>query len=113
MQRARVQAEVIQGEESKNGPCLALKQGNVVTFEATSRRYREDICQRRDVPKDVSKQRRDVAHQRHNVPETANNQRRDVGFSRRDVLEMFIINVATCITHVATFQRHSKSTSRR
>ena len=36
VERARVQAEVIQGEERKNGPCLALKQGNVATFGATS-----------------------------------------------------------------------------
>ena len=99
---------------------MALKQGNVATFGATSRRYREDICQRRDVraqrrdvPEDVTKQRRDVGYQRRDVPEDVTNQRRDVGFPRRDVPEMFKINVATLGTQVATFQRHSKSTSRR
>ena len=45
------------------------------------------------------------------VPETANNQCRDIGLSSHDVPEMFKINVARLITHVATFQRHSKSTS--
>ena len=80
---------------------MALKQGNVATFGATSRRYREDICQcrdvraqRRDVPEDVTKQCRDVAYQRRDVPETANNQRRDVGFSHRNVPEKFKIKVA-------------------
>ena len=51
---------------------------------ATSRRSREDICQRRDVgyqchdvPENVNKQRRDVGYQRRDVPETAKNQRCD------------------------------------
>ena len=61
---------------------------------------------RRDVPESVTNQRRDVGYQRRNVTENSNNQRRDVRISRRDVLGLQI-NV------VATFQRHSKSTSRR
>ena len=78
---------------------MALKQGNVATFRATSQRYREDICQRhdvraqrRDVPEDVTKQRCDVGYQRRDVLEDATNQRRDVGFPCRDVPEMFKIN---------------------
>ena len=68
---------------------------------------------RRDVPENVTKQRRDVGEQRRDVLETANNQRRDVGCSRRDVPEMVKINVATLESHVATFQRRLKLTSRR
>ena len=44
-EEARVSAEVLQGERSKNGHCLVLTQGNVATFGATSRRS----GQRRDV----------------------------------------------------------------
>ena len=51
---ARVQAGSTQCKNIKNGLCLALKQGNVATFGATSRRYREDICQRRDVRGNVA-----------------------------------------------------------
>ena len=38
---ARVQGVCVQSEK-QNGLILALKQGNVATFGATSRRYRED-----------------------------------------------------------------------
>ena len=37
-EEAKVPAELLQGETSKNGQCLVLKQGNVATFGATSRR---------------------------------------------------------------------------
>ena len=97
---------MIQGEKSKNGHCLVLKQGNVATFGATSRRYRGGLCQCRDVPESVTKQRRDVGYQRRDVTETVKNQRRDVGNPRRDVPETLKINVAT-------FQRRVKLTSRR
>ena len=47
-EESRVPAELIQGEKSKNGQCLVLKQGNVATlqgnvttFGAMSRRSRE------------------------------------------------------------------------
>ena len=53
-EEARVSAESIQGEKSKNGQCLVLKQGNVATLEATSLRYREELCQRRDVRGNVA-----------------------------------------------------------
>ena len=62
--------------------------------------------QRRDIQETGTKQRRDV-------PETAINQRRDVEISRRDVPESVKFNFATLDFIVATFQRHSKSTSRR
>ena len=67
--------------------------------------------QRRDVPESVTKQRRDVGYQRRDVPETAENPRRDVEISCRNVPEGLKINVATLEFHIATFQRHSKSTS--
>ena len=94
--------------------------GNVVTFGATSRHSREDICQRRDiraqrrdVPEDITKQRHDVAYQRRDVPETANNQRRDVDNSHHNVPKALKINVATLQSHVTTCQRSVKMTSRR
>ena len=107
---ARVQAGLVQGEKSKNGLRVALKQGNVATFGGnvatlqrgympTSRRS----GQRRDVPETGTKQRCDVGYQRRDVPETANNQRRDVEISRRDVPENVKFNVATLKSHVATF----------
>ena len=40
--------------EEKNGLLLALKQGNVTTFRATSRRDREGLCQGRDVRGNVA-----------------------------------------------------------
>ena len=61
--------------------------------------------QRRNAPKNGTKQLRDVGCQRCYVPETYKNPRRDVDISRRDVVERFKINVATLRTHVATFQR--------
>ena len=73
----------VQSEE-QNGLLLALKQGNVVTFGATSRRDREGLCQRRDVRGNVAT------------------------FQR-----VLLTNVATLEIHVATFQRVYKSTSRR
>ena len=111
---ARVRVGWIQGEKSKkNGLCVFLKQGNVATFGATSRRYREGLCQRRDVRGNVAMFQRvllsniaTLGYQRRDVPETAEN-------PRRDVPEGLKINVATLEFHVATFQRHSKSTSRR
>ena len=87
--------------------------GNVATLQRrimpTSRRSGKH----RDVPESVTKQRRDVGYQRRDVPETAENPRRDVEISRRDVPEGLKINVAMLEFHVVTFQRHSKSTSRR
>ena len=80
---------------TKNEGDLGLKLGNVATFRATSRRSREDIFQRCDVPKRKVFQRRDV---RSNVATFQG---------------MLKINVATLDINVATFQRHSKSTSRR
>ena len=72
----------MRGEE-QNELFLALKQGNVATFGATSRRYREGISQRRDVRGNVATLQR-------------------VGLN--DVATLSI-NVATLITHIATFQR--------
>ena len=69
--------------------------------------------QRRDVPETGTKQCRDVGYQRRDVPETAKNQRRDVEISRCDVPESVKFNVATLQSHVATFQRRVKLTSRR
>ena len=67
---------------------MGLKQGNVATFGATSRRDREGLCQRRDVRGNVAT------------------------FQR-----VLLTNVATLqrllIINVATFQRVYKSTSRR
>ena len=96
---------------------MALKQGNVATFGATSRRS----GQRRDVPdrtfsnvatlrstsrrsreESVPTSRRSI--QRRDVPENVKNQHRDVGYQCCDVPEEFKINIAT-------FQRRSKSTS--
>ena len=51
--------------------------------------------------------------QRRDVPENVKNQRRDVGYQRRDVPEAFKIDVAMLESHVATFQRRVKLTSRR
>ena len=48
---------------------FGLKQDNVATFGATSRRFREEIFQRRDVPENVKIQRHDVGYQRRDVPE--------------------------------------------
>ena len=76
----------------KNGRCLALKQGNVATCGATSRRSREE-----------SSQRRDVGIQRRDVPESGKNQRHDVDIQRRDVPERCKTNVVTLRSHVATF----------
>ena len=86
---ARVQQWVAQGEE-QNGLFLALKQSNVATFGSTSRRYNEEGGQRR------------------NVPENGTKQRRDVGCQRRDVPETYKIHVVMLISHVTTFQRGSK-----
>ena len=55
--------------------------------------------QRRDVTESGIKQRRDVEYQHHDIPETHKNSLRDVPEGIK--------------TDVATFQRHSKSTSRR
>ena len=68
--------------EEQNGLLLALKQGNVATFGATSLRDREELCQRRDVRENVAT------------------------FQR-----VLLTNVATLEIHVATFQRVEKSTS--
>ena len=76
----------MRGEE-RNELFLALKQGNVVTFGATSRRYREGISQRRDVRGNVA------TLQRVGLNNVATSQR------------LIKIHVATLITHVATFQR--------
>ena len=90
--------------EEQNGLLLALKQGNVATFGATSRRDREGLCQRRDVTESVTNQRRDIGNPRRDVPEVykstsrrwkstsrrsreLKNQRRDVGNPHRDVSE--------------------------
>ena len=43
--------------------------------------------------------------------ESGTKQRRDVGYQHRDVPESVKFNVATLEINVATFQRHSKSTS--
>ena len=117
---ARVRVGWMQGEKRKKWAVCVLKigqrrdvRGNVVTLQRrimpTSRRS----GQRRDVPKSVTKQHRDVGYQRRDFLETAENPRRDVEISRRDVPEGLKINVATLEFHVTTFQRHSKSTSRR
>ena len=108
---------------------MALKQGNVATFGAASRRYREGISQRRDVRGNVAtlqrvalndvvmlvihvatlesgiKQRRNVEYQRRDVPGTHKNSRRDVDYSRRDVPESIKIDVVTLEIHVATLQK--------
>ena len=78
------------GQKQKNEGDLSLKQGNVATFGATSRRSRCVQNQRRDVPKEgkidvATLQRRDVATlQRRDV---ATLQRRDVESQRCDVTE--------------------------
>ena len=123
--------------EEQNGLFLALKQGNVATFGATSRRYREELCQRRDVRGNVvtfqrvglnnvatlilnvaTFQRGSKSTSRHWVLTSrrsrgCKNPRRDVGNPRRDVTETLKINVATLKLHVATFQRRVRLTSRR
>ena len=76
----------MRGEE-QNELFLALKQGNVVTFGATSRRYREGISQSRDVRGNVA------TLQRVGLNNVATSQR------------LIKIHVATLITHVVTFQR--------
>ena len=91
-EEARVPVELIQGEKSKNRQCLVLKQGSVATFGATSRRYREDICQHRDVRGNVATFQRWVLN---NVATLDINV---VTFQR-----LLIINVATLKSHVATF----------
>ena len=76
---------------------MTFQRGNLPTSRRSG--------QRRDVPEDGNNQRRDV-------PEDGNNQRRDVGYQRREVPEGCKINVATLRSHVATFQRRVKLTSR-
>ena len=98
-QGTRVQVRRRKGRSKKMG-VFGLKQDNVRMFGATSRRSREEIFQRRD-----------VVIQRCDVPENGKNQHRDVGYQRRDVPEGFKINVAMLGSHIATFQRSSKSTS--
>ena len=83
----------MQGEE-QNELFLALKQGNVVRFGATSLRYREGISQRRDV--------------RGNVPtfqRVALNDVATLDINVASLQRLIKIQVATLITHVATFQR--------
>ena len=83
---------------------LALKTGQ--RRDVTKRNFANvaTFGQRRDIPENDTKQRRDVGYQRRDVPETYKNPRRDVDISHRDVPERFKINVATLGTHVATFQ---------
>ena len=97
-----------QGEE-KNGLFLALKKGNVATFGATSRRYREGLCQRRNVRANVATFQRVLLN---NVATL------DINVATLDInvatlQRLLKINVATLISHVATFQRVEKSMSRR
>ena len=101
-EEARVSAESIQGEKSKNGQCLVLKQGNVATLEATSLRYREELCQRRDVRGNIATFHRMLLN---NVA--------TLDINVATLLRLLIINVAMLESHVATFQRSSKSMSRR
>ena len=82
----------MRGEE-QNELFLALKQGNVATFGATSRRYREGISQRRDVRGNVATLQRVGLN---NVATLSIN----VATSQR----LIKIHVATLITHVVTFQ---------
>ena len=61
----------------------------------------------------MQNQRRDIKISRRDVPESVKNRRRDVGYQRRDVPEVFKTNIATLESHVGTFQRGVKLTSRR
>ena len=90
--------------EEQNGLLLALKQGNVATFGATSRHCREGLCQRRDVRGNVA-----------TFGETSrrSGKRRDVRGNVATFQRVLLTNVATLEIHVATFQRVEKSTSRR
>ena len=80
-----------QGEE-QNGLFLALKQGNVATFGATSLRYREGLCQRRDVRGNVATFQRVLLN---NVAK--------LDINVVTLQRLLKINVATLISHVATF----------
>ena len=92
----------VRGEE-KNELFLILKQGNVVMFGATSRRYKEGISQRRDVRSNVATVQRmainDVATlQRVGLNNVATLRNNVATFQR-----LIKIHVVTLITHVATF----------
>ena len=101
----------MRGEE-QNELFLALKQGNVVTLRATSRRYREGISQRRNVRGNVATLQRvalnDVATLEIHITTLQR-----VGLNNVATLSINVatsqrlikIHVATLITHVATFQR--------
>ena len=52
--RTRVWQQWSRVKTKKNEGDLGLKQGNVATFRATSRRFRDDIFQRRDVGTNVA-----------------------------------------------------------
>ena len=93
-EEARVPAELIQGEKSKNGQCLVLKQGNVATFGTTSRRYREGLCQRCDIQGNVATFQRVLLN---NVA--------TLDINVATLQSLLIINIATSESHVAKFQR--------
>ena len=83
----------MRGEE-QNELFLALKQGNVATFGATSRRYREGISQRRDVWGNVA-----------TLQLVGLNNVATLSINVATFQRLIKIHVATLITHVVTFQR--------
>ena len=90
-ERARVSGRGVCDMKRKNEPFLALKQGNVATFGATSRRSRGLL-------KSTSR----LWKPRRDIPEGYENPRRDIENPRRDVTEALKIDVTTFEIHVAT-----------